>query len=118
MPQPIRLTPKQYKAELLRLQTDLVNMQEWIVSEGKRLVVLFEGRDTVGKGGVINRITEFLNPRTCRVAVLPTPDERERTLWFFQRYTADLPAAGEIVLFDRSWYNRAGVERGHGLLHS
>jgi polyphosphate kinase 2 len=108
------LTHKQYEKELLRLQTELVYMQEWIVANGQRLVVLFEGRDTAGKGGVIKRITSYLNPRTCRVAALPTPGERERTQWYFQRYAAHLPAAGEIVLFDRSWYNRAGVEHVMG----
>jgi polyphosphate kinase 2 len=109
-----QLSPKQYEKELLRLQTELVYMQEWIVSGGRRLVVLFEGRDTAGKGGVIKRVTEFLNPRTCRVAAVPTPTEREQSQWYFQRYVAHLPAAGEIVLFDRSWYNRAGVEHVMG----
>ncbi|MDQ6810821.1 MAG: polyphosphate kinase 2 [Actinomycetota bacterium] len=108
------LSPKQYEKELLRLQTELVYMQEWIVASGQRLVVLFEGRDTAGKDGAIKRITAFLNPRTCRVVALPTPTERERTQWYFQRYVAHLPAVGEIVLFDRSWYNRAGVERVMG----
>jgi polyphosphate kinase 2 len=108
------LSAKQYEKELLRLQTELVYMQEWIVSGGRRLVVLFEGRDTAGKGGVIKRIAEFLNPRTCRVAAVPTPTEREQSQWYFQRYVAHLPAAGEIVLFDRSWYNRAGVEHVMG----
>jgi polyphosphate kinase 2 len=107
---PLDLSRKQYEEELLRLQTELVHMQEWIVARGQRLVVLFEGRDTAGKDGVIKRITAFLNPRTSRVVAVPTPTERERTLWHFQRYTAHLPSAGEIVLFDRSWYNRAGVE--------
>jgi len=107
----VELTQKQYEKELLRLQTELVYMQEWIVTNGKRLVVLFEGRDTAGKDGVIKRIIYYLNPRTCRVVAVPTPSERERTRWYFQRYVAHLPAAGEIVLFDRSWYNRAGVER-------
>jgi polyphosphate kinase 2 len=107
----MELTAKQYEKELLRLQTELVFMQEWIVARGQRLVVLFEGRDTAGKDGVIKRISYYLNPRTCRVVAVPTPDERERSLWYFQRYVAHLPAAGEIVLFDRSWYNRAGVER-------
>jgi polyphosphate kinase len=111
---PIKLTPKQYEAELLRLQTELVQMQEWIVAQGQRLVVVFEGRDTAGKSGAIRRIDEFLNPRSCRIAALPTPSEREATQWFFQRYAAQLPAAGEIVLFDRSWYNRAGVEHVMG----
>ena len=99
----IELTPKQYEKELLRLQTELVYMQEWIVAKGKRLVVLFEGRDTAGKDGAIKRITAYLNPRTCRVVAVPTPSERERTQWFFQRYVPHLPAAGEIVLFDLSW---------------
>jgi polyphosphate kinase 2 len=108
------LSGKQYEKELLRLQTELVYMQEWIVTGRRRLVVLFEGRDTAGKGGVIKRITEFLNPRTCRVAAVPTPTEREQSQWYFQRYVAHLPAAGEIVLFDRSWYNRAGVEHVMG----
>jgi polyphosphate kinase 2 len=111
---PAELSAKQYEKELLRLQTELVYMQEWILARGRRLVVLFEGRDTAGKGGVIKRITAFLNPRTCRVVAVPTPSERERTQWYFQRYAAHLPAAGEIVLFDRSWYNRAGVERVMG----
>jgi polyphosphate kinase len=114
VPSPVQLTPKQYEQELLRLQTELVYMQEWIVAEGRRLVVLFEGRDTAGKGGVIKRITAYLNPRTCRIAALPTASERERTQWYFQRYVAHLPGAGEIVLFDRSWYNRAGVEHVMG----
>ncbi len=114
MPLPRELTTKQYEKELLRLQTELVYMQEWVVAEGKRLVVVFEGRDTAGKDGVIKRVVEFLNPRTCRVVAVPTPSERERTQWFFQRYVAHLPTAGEIVLFDRSWYNRAGVERVMG----
>jgi polyphosphate kinase len=109
-----KLSGKQYEKELLRLQTELVYMQEWIVATGQRLVVLFEGRDTAGKDGVIKRITAFLNPRTCRVVAVPTPGERERTLWHLQRYVAHLPAAGEIVLFDRSWYNRAGVEHVMG----
>jgi polyphosphate kinase 2 len=111
MPAPSDLTGKQYEKELLRLQTELVYMQEWIVANGQRLVVLFEGRDTAGKDGVIKRIIAFLNPRTCRVVAVPTPGERERTQWYFQRYVVHLPAAGEMVLFDRSWYNRAGVER-------
>ena len=110
----VELTSKQYEKELLRLQTELVYMQEWITAGGRRLVVLFEGRDTAGKDGVIKRIVEFLNPRTCRVVAVPTPGERERTQWFFQRYVPNLPAAGEIALFDRSWYNRAGVEHVMG----
>jgi polyphosphate kinase 2 len=104
------LTVREYEKELLRLQTELVYLQEWIVASGKRLVVLFEGRDTAGKDGAIKRIMAYLNPRTCRVVAVPTPSERERSQWYFQRYIAHLPAAGEIVLFDRSWYNRAGVE--------
>ncbi len=108
------LSRKQYEQELLRLQTELVYMQEWVVARGERLVVLFEGRDTAGKDGVIKRIVAYLNPRTCRIVAVPTPGERESTQWFFQRYVAHLPAAGEIVLFDRSWYNRAGVERVMG----
>jgi polyphosphate kinase len=111
MPATVELDGKQYEKELLRLQTELVYMQEWIVANRRRLVVLFEGRDTAGKDGVIKRITAFLNPRTCRVVAVPTPSERERTQWYFQRYVAHLPAAAEIILFDRSWYNRAGVER-------
>jgi len=114
MPSTRSLTAKQYEKELLRLQTELVFMQESIVANGKRLVVLFEGRDTAGKGGVIKRITSYLNPRTCRIVAVPTPGERERSQWYFQRYVAHLPAAGEIVLFDRSWYNRAGVEHVMG----
>jgi polyphosphate kinase 2 len=111
---PRRLSRKQYDKELLRLQTELVYMQEWIVANGKRLVVLFEGRDTAGKDGVIKRINAFLNPRVCQVVAVPTPTEREQSQWFFQHYVPHLPAAGEIVLFDRSWYNRAGVERVMG----
>ena len=108
------LNEKQYEKELLRLQTELVYLQEWVVAGGRRLVVLFEGRDTAGKDGAIKRITAYLNPRTCRVVAVPTPSERERTQWFFQRYVAHLPSAGEIVLFNRSWYNRAGVEHVMG----
>jgi polyphosphate kinase len=110
----IELSAKQYDKELLRLQTELVYLQEWVVAGGHRLVVLFEGRDTAGKGGVIKRITSYLNPRTCLIAAVPTPGERERSQWYFQRYVEHLPAAGEIVLFDRSWYNRAGVEHVMG----
>jgi polyphosphate kinase len=99
-----------YFRELFRLQAELVKLQEWVVHQRLKVVVLFEGRDAAGKGGVIKRITQRLNPRVCRVAALPAPSERERTQWYFQRYVAHLPAAGEIVLFDRSWYNRAGVE--------
>ena len=108
------LDGKEYERELLRLQTELVYMQEWLVSTGRRLVVIFEGRDTAGKDGVIKRIIAYLNPRTCRVVALPTPNERQQSEWYFQRYAAELPAKGEIVLFNRSWYNRAGVERVMG----
>jgi polyphosphate kinase 2 len=103
-----------YFRELFRLQHELVRLQDWVQTQGLKVVVLFEGRDCAGKGGVIKRITQRLNPRVCRVAALPAPNERERTQWYFQRYVAHLPAAGEIVLFDRSWYNRAGVERVMG----
>jgi polyphosphate kinase len=96
------------------LQGELVKLQDWLVATGHKLVILFEGRDAAGKGGVIKRITQRLNPRVCRVAALPAPNDRERTQWYFQRYTAHLPAAGEMILFDRSWYNRAGVERVMG----
>ena len=108
--------PKEYKYldELVRLQFELLKMQEWVRLQGLKVCVLFEGRDAAGKGGVIKRITECLNPRVCRVVALGTPTERERTQWYFQRYVEHLPAAGEIVLFDRSWYNRAGVERVMG----
>ncbi len=99
-----------YTHELFRLQIELVKLQEWIRHEGLKVVVIFEGRDAAGKGGVIKRITQQLNPRICRVVALGTPTERERTQWYFKRYAAQLPAAGEMVLFDRSWYNRAGVE--------
>jgi polyphosphate kinase 2 len=109
-----QLSEKQYEKELLRLQTELVYLQECIVAEGRRLAVLFEGRDTAGKDGAIKRITTFLNPRTCRVVAVPTPSERERSQWYFQRYVPHLPAAGEIALFNRSWYNRAGVEHVMG----
>ena len=105
---------KRYFKELFRLQRELVKLQDWVVHEKLKVVVIFEGRDAAGKGGVIKRITQRLNPRVCRVAALPAPNERERTQWYFQRYVTHLPAAGEIVLFDRSWYNRAGVERVMG----
>ena len=103
-----------YFRELFRLQAELVKLQDWVVATRRKVVILFEGRDAAGKGGVIKRITQRLNPRVCRVAALPAPNDRERTQWYFQRYAAHLPAAGEIVLFDRSWYNRAGVERVMG----
>ena len=103
-----------YFRDLLRLQAELIKLQDWVVETGSRIVVLFEGRDAAGKGGAIKRITQRLNPRVCRVAALPAPTERERSQWYFQRYVAHLPAGGEIILFDRSWYNRAGVERVMG----
>jgi polyphosphate kinase len=103
-----------YFRELFRLQAELVKLQDWVAHTGEKVVILFEGRDAAGKGGVIKRITQRLNPRVCRVVALPAPNDRERTQWYFQRYAAHLPAAGEMVLFDRSWYNRAGVERVMG----
>jgi polyphosphate kinase 2 len=109
-----KLSNKFYEEELHNLQIELVKMQEWIKANGLKLVILFEGRDAAGKGGSIKRITECLNPRYCRVVALPAPTEREKTQWYFQRYVAHLPAAGEMVIFDRSWYNRAGVERVMG----
>jgi polyphosphate kinase len=105
---------RQYFRELFRLQGELVKLQDWVKNTGHKVVILFEGRDAAGKGGVIKRITQRLNPRVCRVAALPAPNDRERTQWYFQRYVSHLPAAGEMVLFDRSWYNRAGVERVMG----
>jgi polyphosphate kinase len=104
----------QYFQQLFRLQAELVKLQDWVVATGQRVVILFEGRDAAGKGSVIKRISQRLNPRVCRVVALPAPNDRERTQWYFQRYAAHLPAAGEIVLFDRSWYNRAGVEHVMG----
>jgi polyphosphate kinase 2 len=109
-----RMSVKEYEKELARLQIELVKLQEWIKQKGLKVVVIFEGRDAAGKGGTIKRITESLNPRICRVVALGTPTEREKTQWYFQRYVPHLPAAGEMVLFDRSWYNRAGVERVMG----
>jgi polyphosphate kinase 2 len=105
-----RLPKKVYEQELERLQAELVKMQYWVKAEGHRVLIVFEGRDAAGKGGSIRRIIEYLNPRTARVVALPKPTEREQTQWYYQRYIAHLPAASEIVLFDRSWYNRAGVE--------
>ncbi len=113
-PEIIKLTKKVYFDELQQLQVELVKLQEWIKFNQLKVVILFEGRDAAGKGGAIKRITECLNPRYARVVALPVPTEREKTQWYFQRYIAHLPAAGEIVLFDRSWYNRAGVERVMG----
>ncbi|QXJ20952.1 polyphosphate kinase 2 [Actinomadura graeca] len=109
-----RLPRKVYEKELFRLQAELVKLQEWVRSQGARVVVVFEGRDAAGKGSTIKRVTEYLNPRVARIVALPVPTERQRTEWYFQRYVQHLPAAGEIVLFDRSWYNRAGVERVMG----
>ncbi|EGR2529841.1 polyphosphate kinase 2 [Vibrio cholerae] len=109
-----KLDKKVYERELELLQIELVKLQEWVKQEKLKLVVIFEGRDAAGKGGVIKTITEKLNPRICRVAALPAPTEKEKTQWYFQRYVAHLPAGGEIVLFDRSWYNRAGVEKVMG----
>ena len=100
-----------YEAELLRLQVELVKVQEWVRAEKQRIVIVFEGRDAAGKGGTIKRVAEYLNPRVARIAALPAPTQREEGQWYFQRYIEHLPAAGEMVLFDRSWYNRAGVER-------
>ncbi len=105
---------KEYEKALLKLQVELVKLQEWIRLKGLKVIVIFEGRDAAGKGGVIKRITECLNPRVCRVVALATPTEREKAQWYFQRYVAHLPAGGEMTLFDRSWYNRAGVERVMG----
>jgi polyphosphate kinase 2 len=109
-----KLDKKFYEKELAKLQVELVKLQEWIKNKGLRVVVIFEGRDAAGKGGVIKRITESLNPRICRIVALGTPTEREKTQWYFQRYVPHLPAAGEMVLMDRSWYNRAGVEKVMG----
>jgi polyphosphate kinase 2 len=109
-----RLNRAFYFKELFRLQRELVKLQDWVSHTKRKVVIIFEGRDAAGKGGVIKRITQRLNPRVCRVVALPAPSERERTQWYFQRYATHLPAAGEIVLFDRSWYNRAGVERVMG----
>lgn len=106
-----KLSNKLYEKELYKLQKELIKLQRWVVKKGLKLVVLFEGRDAAGKGGTIKRITQALNPRVCRVAALPKPTEKEKTMWYFQRYISHLPANGEIVLFDRSWYNRAGVEK-------
>ena len=109
-----RLPRHVYEKELFRLQGELVKLQEWVRTEGARLVVIFEGRDAAGKGSTIKRVTEYLNPRIAKITALPAPTEREQTQWYFQRYSGHLPAAGEIVLFDRSWYNRAGVEHVMG----
>lgn len=110
----VELDKKTYEKKLKELQLELIRLQDWIVYKGLKVVVLFEGRDAAGKGGAIKRITEALNPRVCRVVALPKPTEKEKTQWYFQRYVKELPAAGEMVLFDRSWYNRAGVEKVMG----
>jgi len=114
MTQPKKITKADYEREMVRLQGELVKLQEWVKEKQLKVAVIFEGRDAAGKGGVIKRITEKLNPRVCKIAALPAPTEREKTQWYFQRYVSQLPAGGEIVLFDRSWYNRAGVERVMG----
>jgi polyphosphate kinase 2 len=111
---PPSIERKDYLRQLLRLQSELIKLQDWVVHSGAKIVVIFEGRDSAGKGGVIKRITQRLNPRICRVVALPAPSDREKTQWYFQRYVPHLPAAGEIVLFDRSWYNRSGVEKVMG----
>ena len=111
---PQKISSQVYNAELFRLQTELVKLQEWVRFAGSRIVVIFEGRDGAGKGGAIKKITEYLNPRTARIAALPAPTDRQRGQWYYQRYIAHLPAKGEIVLFDRSWYNRGGVEKVMG----
>jgi polyphosphate kinase 2 len=113
-PKPEKIANDVYEAEIFRLQTEFVKLQEWVRFSGARLVVIFEGRDGAGKGGTIKRITEYLNPRVARIAALPAPTDRERGQWYYQRYIAQLPGKGEIVLFDRSWYNRAGVEKVMG----
>lgn len=115
---PPKLNKKAYEKELKRLQAELVEMQQWVVETGARVVIIMEGRDAAGKGSAIKRITQYLNPRTCRVEALPAPTNREQGQWYFQRYVEKLPTAGEIVIFDRSWYNRAGVERVMGFCTS
>ena len=111
---PKKISKKKYKKELAKLQVELVKLQRWIKLKGLKVIVLFEGRDAAGKGGAIKRVSETLNPRICKVVALGTPSDREKTQWYFQRYVAHFPAAGEMVLFDRSWYNRAGVEKVMG----
>lgn len=115
---PKKLSKKAYEKELKNLQAELVQMQQWVVETGARVVIIMEGRDAAGKGSAIKRITQYLNPRTCRVEALPAPSSREQGQWYFQRYVEKLPTAGEIVIFDRSWYNRAGVERVMGFCTS
>ena len=105
---------KKYEKTLINIQQELVKLQEWVIQEGKKIVIIFEGRDAAGKGGTIKRVTEHLNPRHCRVVALSAPTEKEKTQWYFQRYVAHLPSAGEIVILDRSWYNRSGVEKVMG----
>ena len=108
---------KKYDKKLQELQIELVKLQDWVIDKGKKVAIIFEGRDAAGKGGTIKRITENLNPRFCKIVALAAPTEREKSQWYFQRYTTHLPAAGEIVIFDRSWYNRAGVERVMGFCY-
>ncbi len=115
---PPKLDKQAYEDELKRLQAELVEMQQWVVETGARVVIIMEGRDAAGKGSAIKRITQYLNPRTCRIEALPKPTDREAGQWYFQRYIEKLPTAGEIVIFDRSWYNRAGVERVMGFAPS
>lgn len=115
---PAKLSKQAYETELKRLQAELVDMQQWVVETGARLVIIMEGRDAAGKGSAIKRITQYLNPRTCRIEALPAPSSREQGQWYFQRYIERLPTKGEIVIFDRSWYNRAGVERVMGFCTS
>ncbi len=109
-----KIFKKRYEKKLQELQIELVRLQDWVIDEGKKVAIVFEGRDAAGKGGVIKRIAEHLNPRYCKIVALAAPTEREKSQWYFQRYVTHLPAAGEIVIFDRSWYNRAGVERVMG----
>ncbi|MCQ9344149.1 polyphosphate kinase 2 [Corynebacterium kozikiae] len=118
MAKPKKLAKEAYEKELKRLQAELVEMQQWVVETGARVVIVMEGRDAAGKGSAIKRITQYLNPRTCRIEALPAPNSREQGQWYFQRYIERLPTAGEIVIFDRSWYNRAGVERVMGFCTS
>ena len=115
---PPKISDELYEAEIFRLQTELVKLGEWARVTGARILVIFEGRDAAGKGGAIKRITEYLSPRVAPIVALPTPTERERGQWYYQRYIAHLPSKGEIVLFDRSWYNRAGVEKVMGFCTS
>ena len=111
-----KIFKKQYEKKLQELQIELVRLQDWVITKGKKVAIIFEGRDAAGKGGVIKRIAEHLNPRYCKIVALAAPTEKEKSQWYFQRYVTHLPAAGEIIIFDRSWYNRAGVERVMGFL--